>query len=44
MRETLEIVDRAYIISEGKVLMEGSPQEVIADDMVRQIYLGDTFR
>jgi lipopolysaccharide export system ATP-binding protein len=44
VRETLEIVDRAYIISEGKVLMEGSPQEVIADDMVKQIYLGDTFR
>jgi lipopolysaccharide export system ATP-binding protein len=43
VRETLDIVDRAYIISEGKVLMEGSPQEIIADEMVRQIYLGDTF-
>ena len=44
VRETLEIVDRAYIISEGKVLMEGSPQKIIADEMVRKIYLGDTFR
>lgn len=43
VRETLEIVDRAYIISEGKVLMEGSPQEIIADEMVKKIYLGDTF-
>jgi lipopolysaccharide export system ATP-binding protein len=43
VRETLEIVDRAYIISEGKVLMEGTPQEIIADKVVKQIYLGDTF-
>lgn len=43
VRETLEIVDRAYIISEGKVLMEGTPQDIIADEMVKQIYLGDTF-
>jgi lipopolysaccharide export system ATP-binding protein len=43
VRETLGIVDRAYIIADGKVLMEGSPEEIIADDTVRRIYLGDTF-
>jgi lipopolysaccharide export system ATP-binding protein len=43
VRETLDIVDRAYIISEGKVLMEGTPSQIIADPMVKQIYLGDTF-
>lgn len=43
VRETLDIVDRAYIISEGKVLMEGTPPEIIADKTVKQIYLGDTF-
>ena len=43
VRETLGIVDRAYIIADGKVLMEGSPAEIIADDTVRRVYLGDTF-
>jgi len=43
VRETLGIVDRAYIISEGQVLMEGTPEEVIADENVRRVYLGDTF-
>jgi len=44
VRETLDIVDRAYIINEGMVLMEGSPSEIIADQNVRRIYLGETFK
>lgn len=43
VRETLDIVDRAYIIDSGRVLMEGTPSEVIADENVRQVYLGDRF-
>lgn len=43
VRDTLEIVDRAYIIAEGKVLMDGLPEEVVAHEGVRRIYLGDTF-
>lgn len=44
VRETLEIVDRAYILHEGRVLMNGTPEEVVADDDVRRVYLGDSFR
>ncbi len=44
VRETLDIVDRAYIINEGRVLMEGTPSEIIADKNVRRVYLGETFR
>ena len=43
VRETLEIVDRAYILHDGHVLMKGSPDEVINDKTVRQIYLGSNF-
>lgn len=44
VRETLEIVDRAYILHGGKVLMSGTPKEVIADPNVRNVYLGSTFK
>jgi lipopolysaccharide export system ATP-binding protein len=44
VRETLDIVDRAYIINEGRVLMEGTPSEIIADKNVRRIYLGEGFK
>jgi lipopolysaccharide export system ATP-binding protein len=44
VRETLDIVDRAYIISGGQVLMEGTPEDVIADKNVRRVYLGETFK
>lgn len=44
VRETLDIVDRAYIISGGQVLMEGSPKDVINDKNVRRVYLGETFK
>lgn len=43
VRETLEIVDRAYILHEGVVLMEGSPSEIVAHKDVRRVYLGETF-
>jgi len=44
VRETLGICDRAYIISEGRVLTHGEPQEVMADENVRNVYLGQEFR
>lgn len=44
VRETLEIVDRAYILHDGRVLMSGTTAEVIADENVRRVYLGDTFQ
>jgi lipopolysaccharide export system ATP-binding protein len=43
VRETLEIVDRAYILHEGRVLMEGPPPEIVADANVRRVYLGERF-
>lgn len=44
VRETLGICDRAYIISEGRVLANGQPQEIVANEQVRQVYLGEHFR
>lgn len=44
VRETLEIVDRAYILHEGSVLMSGTPAEVVQNENVRRVYLGDNFR
>lgn len=44
VRETLEIVDRAYILHDGAVMMSGTPQEVVQDDNVRRVYLGEKFR
>ncbi len=44
VRETLEIVDRAYILHEGKVLMSGTPEEVVQNENVRRVYLGDNFK
>ena len=43
VRETLEIVDRAYILHEGQVLREGSPAEIVMDEDVRRVYLGERF-
>ena len=43
VRETLEIVDRAYILHDGQVLMEGAPEEIVRDSDVRRVYLGDRF-
>lgn len=44
VRETLEIVDRAYILHDGRVLMSGTPEDVVADANVRRVYLGERFR
>jgi lipopolysaccharide export system ATP-binding protein len=44
VRETLEIVDRAYILHDGKVLMSGTANEVISDANVKRVYLGDNFK
>jgi lipopolysaccharide export system ATP-binding protein len=43
VRETLEIVERAYIIHDGAVLMEGTPEEVVGHSDVREVYLGNNF-
>jgi lipopolysaccharide export system ATP-binding protein len=44
VRETLDIIDRAYILHEGRVLMEGEPDEIVAHEGVRRVYLGDRFK
>ncbi|MFP4043485.1 MAG: LPS export ABC transporter ATP-binding protein [Rhodosalinus sp.] len=44
VRETLEIVDRAYILHDGTMLMSGSPEEVVRNENVRRVYLGENFR
>jgi len=43
VRETLDIVDRAYILHDGAVLMEGAPAEIVAHEDVRRVYLGERF-
>jgi lipopolysaccharide export system ATP-binding protein len=43
VRETLGICDRAYILNEGKVIAEGDSQEIVANDEVRKVYLGENF-
>jgi lipopolysaccharide export system ATP-binding protein len=43
VREALDIVDRAYVLHEGRVLMEGAPTEIVADEDVRRVYLGERF-
>ena len=44
VRETLDIVDRAYILHDGTVLMEGAPSEIVSHQEVRRFYLGDRFK
>lgn len=44
VRETLGLIDRGYIIHSGRVLVEGSPNEIVADPNVRRSYLGEGFR
>ena len=43
VRETLELIDRAVIIHDGQVLMEGQPSEIVGNEDVRRLYLGDRF-
>jgi lipopolysaccharide export system ATP-binding protein len=44
VRETLSICDHAYIIKDGRIIRQGSPEEVAADPQVREIYLGENFQ
>jgi lipopolysaccharide export system ATP-binding protein len=44
VRDTLGICDRAYIMNEGAVLAKGTPQDVLANNRVREVYLGAEFR
>ena len=44
VRETLGICHRAYILSDGKIIAEGQPDEILANDQVREVYLGHDFR
>ena len=44
VRETLGLIDRAYIIHSGRVLTEGRPDEIVANEEVRRLYLGEDFR
>ena len=43
VRETLAICEKAYIVSEGAVIAEGTPQEILDNEQVRKVYLGDDF-
>ena len=44
VRETLSICDRAYIIKDGTIIKQGSPDEIASDAQVREIYLGEKFQ
>ena len=44
VRETLGICDRAYILSDGKVIAEGNSEQILANEQVKQVYLGENFR
>ncbi|MGN0918421.1 MAG: LPS export ABC transporter ATP-binding protein [Oxalobacter sp.] len=44
VRETLGICDRAYIVNEGEILASGHPEDIIQDESVRRVYLGDKFK
>ncbi len=43
VREALDLIDRAYIIHDGRVLMEGTPKEIVGNEEVRRVYLGEKF-
>ena len=44
VRETLSVCDRAYIVNEGKILVEGTPEFIAQSEIARKIYLGDDFK
>jgi lipopolysaccharide export system ATP-binding protein len=44
VQETLSIIDRAYVIHSGKILFEGTPREIVDNDRVREVFLGERFR
>jgi lipopolysaccharide export system ATP-binding protein len=43
VRETLDICEKAYIVSAGTLIAEGTPDDILANETVRQVYLGDQF-
>ena len=43
VRETLDICERAYIVNQGKILCEGPPVDILANQQVRAVYLGEEF-
>jgi lipopolysaccharide export system ATP-binding protein len=43
VRETLNICDRAYLVYEGTIILEGTPEVIVQDSQARQIYLGEDF-
>ena len=43
VRETLDVIDRAYIIHDGAVLMTGTPNDIVNNEEVRRVYLGERF-
>jgi len=44
VRETLGITDRAYIMNEGKILVDGTPDFIINNELAKKVYLGDQFK
>jgi lipopolysaccharide export system ATP-binding protein len=44
VRETLTICDRAYLVYEGRIILDGSPEEIVRDDRARRVYLGEGFK
>ncbi|PIE47037.1 MAG: LPS export ABC transporter ATP-binding protein [Gammaproteobacteria bacterium] len=44
VRETLEICEKAFIVSEGKIIAEGNREQILANDLVREVYLGENFK
>jgi lipopolysaccharide export system ATP-binding protein len=44
VRDTLEIVDRAYILHEGHILTQGTPDEIVTNEDVKRVYLGKNFK
>lgn len=44
VRETLDVCERAYIVSQGHLIANGTPEEILADEHVKRVYLGDEFR
>ena len=43
VRETLDVCEKAYIVSHGHLIAEGTPSEILANEQVKRVYLGDAF-